>query len=432
MNELRVMEILTDWNFWGNFNSSFIERGDYLDLMESFLDEGQVLVVKGIRRAGKSALTYLLVEDLIKKGLLGKKDSLFINFEDPRFSSTLSSEDILKIYEIYLQKVGPSSNHLVVLDEVQNVVGWEKVARFFVENRGVKVIVTGSSSKLLSDEYSSVLSGRHLDVEVFPLSFKEFLNFKNLKITDEVSLMKNRVEIKRLFDEYLRFGGFPAVVLKNEKEEILRGYFKDIIIKDLVKRYSIKNISKIEELAKWYVNSISTLQSYNKIRKYLKLNLDSVERYSRYLKTVKLLQFVEKFSYSQKARIISNRKVYVIDTGFFNVVSFKFSQNIGRLYENLVSIELLRRNKSIFYWKSENNYEVDFIIRENNKNVQLIQVCYDLTDPKTKERELRGLLKASDELSCDDLVVVTWDYEAKERVKDKEVSFVPLWKWLLS
>ena len=431
-----IIEILIDWNLWGNFSPNFKPREEYLKKINSFLKTGQILVIKGVRRAGKSALTYLTVMDLIKKGHLKKENALFINFEDPRLPIDLEIKDIIKIYETYLEDLRPTGQMLVVLDEIQRVKAWERAARFFLENKNLKVIVTGSSSKLLSQEYATVLTGRHIDLEIFPLSFQEFLQFKNLKLRSKLDILRERVKIKQMLTRFVNYGGFPKVILEKEKEKLLETYFNDIIVKDVVQRFKIKEMGKLTELARWYVTNISTVQSFNKIKNYFKLSLDSVERFSSYFDLARLCIFVPKFSYSPKSLALSPKKVYIIDQGFFKVLGFNFSQNLGRIYENIVGLEILRfYKKEIFYWKNS-GHEVDFVVKEGLKITRLIQVCYNIENPEVKKREIQALLRASQELSCRDLLVITEDYQAEEKVIWRKMSsmikFIPLWKWLLN
>jgi hypothetical protein len=433
MEEAEIMEILTDWNVWGNYKHALIERGRYLKKVSELAGK-EVLVLKGIRRAGKSSIAYLLLQNLVKN----QKNCLVINFEDPRFPETLSVKDLIRIHEVYLRVLNPSKNQIVVLDEVQKVNKWESFARLLSETKKAKVIVTGSSSKLMSAEYASLLTGRHLDVEVFPLSFEEFLYFNNIKITNQLSLIKNKNKIFHMLYEYIHFGGFPEVVLaKNDvrKKELLTTYYNDIITKDVAQRFKIKETKKLLDLSKMYISNISTIQSLRKLKKLVGLSLDSVERFSKYFDTASLFSFLPKFGFSVKTHIKSMKKVYVADVGFYNVFGFKFSQNIGRIIENVVFIELVRRKSlqktsEIYYYKN-NHSEVDFVVKQNRKIKQLIQVCYNIDDYDTKQRELKALIKASKELKCNNLLTITWDYEAKEEFKEKKIRFVPLWKWLL-
>jgi hypothetical protein len=433
MEERKILEILVDWNYWGNYKEEFIRREMYFEKLKKFLQGREAIVVKGVRRSGKSSIIYKFVKELTKDS----KEALIINFEDPRFPPEITLEDLNRIYETFLKHINPNPKY-IVLDEVQYVEKWEKFVRFLVDSKNIKVFVTGSSSKLLSEEYASVLTGRHLDIEVFPLSFKEFLSFKNFEISDEIDLIKNRFALANLLNEYLKFGGFPQVVLsENEKrkEELLRTYFFDIITRDVAKRFKIKKLAQLEALAKIYVSNIATIQSFTKLKKYLNLSVDSVERFSKYLEIARLFLFLSNFRHSVKKQVRSMKKVYCIDTGFYSTLGFKFLESVSKIMENVVAIELFRRkefnpNIEIFYLR--NNYEVDFVVKEGKEVKQLIQVTYASNKDEVERREINALIKASELLNCKNLLVVTWDYEDEVIVENKRVTFNPIWKWLLT
>ncbi|MFQ5825436.1 MAG: ATP-binding protein [bacterium] len=443
MNESEVLSILTDWNYWGTFRTRHRERPDYLKRMEQLFSERSATILLGVRRSGKSSLIYLFMQQCLEKKFLDVKDTLIINFEDPRFYLPLSSTELFNIYEIYIKHLDPSQP-LVVLDEVQNIQGWEKFVRFLLETKKAYVMITGSSSKLLGQELSTVLTGRHLDIEVFPLSYKEFLHFKDLNIIEEVDIAKHRVKIKRYLDEYAEWGGFPEVVLSTSivrKRELLIRYFDDIVIKDVVKRFGIKEIEKLERLANIFISNFATLQSFNKLKNVIATSLDTIERFSKYLQISRMFFFLKKFDYSLAKQIRSVNKIYVIDSGLYTVKGFKFSENLGRIAENIVAIELFRKRSimpqlEIFYWKDYQNREVDFVVKDGLQIKQLIQACWDVSDQPTKKRETNSLIKASTELNCRDLLVITHDYEATEALKwngiERTIRFLPLWRWLLT
>ena len=391
------------------------------------------MVIKGVRRCGKSMVAYLM------GSVLKPEEFLVINFDDPRLEG-ISAEDVIKIVEIYQQRVNENLPKLLVLDEVQNVSGWEKVAKLYSEAKGVKVVVTGSSSKLMSEEYATVLTGRHADFELFPLSFREILKWVGVKT--ELDVYKNKPKVKKLLLGFLEYGGFPEVFLKEKKTDkmlLLRSYFRDIIMKDVVRRYRVREIEKIENLAKLYLSNISCLQSFNKVKDVVRLSLNSVERFSKYFETARLFFLLPRISYSLKEQILSVKKVYVVDTGFHTALGFRFSENLGRLMENLVAVELLRRksywrnNWEIYYWKNYQLMEVDFVVKDGPRIKQLIQVTYASGRDEIDKREIKGLLNAGEIFKRDgpELLVITWDYEAEEEVKGRRIRFVPLWKWLL-
>jgi len=430
MEKDEILKILVDWNYWGNYKDESIEREKYIKDIDHLLKTKEIVVIKGVRRAGKSTLILQFMRKLIEDDL-NEKNVLVVNFEDPRFRN-LNLELLNRIYDVYLEELQPDEEHYVVLDEVQEIDGWEKFARYLHEAKKVNVCITGSSSKLLSEEYSTLLSGRHVDLEIFPLSFEEFLGFRGVSVKGRVELIKFRHKIKNILREYIEFGDFPKVALiKEGKKELLNNYFRDILIKDIQKRFNIREVGKLEELAKYYLSNISTLQSFNRIRKVMNLSLDTVERFSKYFSIARLIFFVPKFSFSLKEQILNPKKIYCIDPGLRNIVSFKFMEDFGRIAENIVFLNLLFRNKEIYYWKDYSGKEVDFVLKEKLKVDQLIQVCWDLSDEKTKEREIRGLLKAMKEFKLNEGMIITEDYEGEEEVKGKKIIYTPLWKWLL-
>ena len=434
MRKDEILRILVDWNYWGNYRDESVERGRYIEKLNHLLKTGEIIVIKGVRRSGKSTLML----QFIRKSGLDEKNTLVVNFEDPRFRNP-NLELLDRIYEVYQEELQPDEGHYVILDEVQEVEGWEKFARFLHEAKKVQVFITGSSSKLLSEEYSTLLAGRHVDIEIFPLCFTEFLEFKGVSIRSRIEMIKFRHRIRKLLDEYLEFGGFPKVVLIEEekgKKELLNNYFRDILIKDVQRRFKVRETVKLEELAKYYLTNISTLQSFNRARKWLDLSLDTVERYSKYFAIARLIFFVPKFSFSLKEQILNPKKVYCMDPGLRNIVSFKFSEDRGRIAENVVFLNLLFRNRNsdreIYYWRDKRGREVDFVLKRGLKIERLIQVTYVSGEEEVDVREKKALLKASEELNCEDMQVITRDYEAEEDFKGKKIKFRPLWKWLVN
>ena len=297
------------------------------------------------------------------------------------------------------------------------------------ELKEAQIFVSSSNEKLLFGKLASILTGRHLDIEVFPLDCHEFVQFNNLEINEKNIIVKRR-KIKPLLKEYLNYGGFPLVTLKESKKEILQTYFEDIINKDVIENHTITYVSKIKSLAKFYLTNTGRRISFNKIAKTLNLSLDTVERYSYFLEEAYLIYFIKKFSYSVKEQERTMAVVYTIDNGIRNLLGFRFSSDTGWLYQNVVATRLIKKygKENIFYWMNDIKEEVDFVLMKG-KVKQLIQVCYNLDE--AKKREIRSLLKASKELKCKNLLVITDDKEGKETIASKKILYVPLWKWLL-
>ena len=435
MDKNEIIEILQDWNFWKKDLESGIERPTYLNRLKDFLKTGQIVVITGARRAGKSFLMRQLIKSLIYNGVK-RNNILMVNFEDPRFTE-LDTKILQKIYEVYLEFLNPKGDVFIFLDEVQEVSGWEKWVRTIYELKKAKLVISGSNAKLLSAELSTLLTGRHIDLEVFPLSFEEYLIFNGLDLKDKIDFAGKRVEIERLFIKYLEWGGFPEVVLSGEKKKLLFHYFEDIVNKDLVKRHKIRKPAKLNSLAKFYLTNISSSVTFNSLEKFLSVSADTVEKFSHYFEDAYLVFFLKRFSFKVKEQEKSPRKVYAIDTGLANVLGFRFSRNSGRLAENIIFVELLRKktlgenNLEFYYWRNSQNKEVDFIIKENLKVTKALQICWEIDRPQTRTREIKPLLKVMEKLKINEGFIITQDLEKEENIGEKKIKYLPLWKWLL-
>lgn len=428
MKKDRIIEILNNWNFWNKDIDIGIRRAGYLEKLKNLEKTGQIVAVAGVRRSGKSTLMLQYIKHLIDGGL-DNKNALYINFEDPRFYTELSLQLLQDIYEAYLEFMEPNAAPYIFLDEAQNVAGWEKFARALHERKEAKIFVSGSSSKLLSEEFGTVLTGRHVDLTVYPLSFGEFLTFKGLEIKDKMDLISKRIKIKGLLRDFIENGAFPQVVLSGEKKEILARYFDDIVSRDVVERYNVRKAAKLRALASYYLTNVSSPISFNRIKKFIGLPFNTVERFSYFLNYAQLVFFVKKFAYSLKEQEVNPRKVYCVDTGMRNAVCFTVSDDMGKLYENVVFLKLLQDGREVYYWK--NKGECDFLVKKGRVVGEAIQVCFDVENEETREREVRGLLEAMKKFRISRGIVITEDYESEEKMGKKRIEFVPLWKWLL-
>lgn len=435
MRKEELLEILSDWNLWTKEIETGIPRERYCTELCSMLkNTDQIICISGVRRSGKSTLIKQIAKELSKEA--GKNSTLIVNFEDERFSER-SLKTLRESYDCYLEKVKTSGKKtFMFLDEIQNIPEWERFVRGIHERKEAKILVSGSSSKLLSTELATLLTGRHIVFTLYPLSFKEFLYFKNIHIQSEIDIAANRTAIKKVLGEYLEFGGFPEVVLSLEKKRILLSYFDTIISRDIIERFRIREREKMRTLAKFYLTNISSPITFNKISQFLSLPLTTVERFSGYLETAHLLFFVKRFSYSFKEQEKSQRKVYAIDCSLSNTIGFRFTENLGKLIENVVAIELKRRQTTnpeleIFYWKDYQQREVDFILKEGTKVKQLLQVTSDIQNMNTKEREVGSLLKAMKEFSLNEGLIITEDVEGEEEIDGKKIIYKSLWRWLL-
>ena len=435
MTKHEIIQILDDWNFWNRDQKTGVSRPIYISRLESLFSSNQVITITGPRRAGKSFVMRQMAKQLINKGH-NPKDIMHVNLEDPRFteSGVLFLE---KIFETYREYISPQNTPILFLDKIQEIEGFEKWVRMMHELSKAKIIISGSNARILSRELGTLLTGRHLDMEVFPLSFREFLSFNNIALTNKMDLIGKESEIKGALRKYIEYGSFPEVALSEQKKEILLSYFEDVITKDLLRRFNIKKTQDLRAIAKHYLSNISALSTFKSIERSLDMSITSVKSYTGYLEQAYLLFPLKRFSFKVKEQEKSPRKIYAIDTGLCNAVGFRFSENDGRLAENVVFVALKRKQNlnpdmELFYWKDVHHREVDFVIKDGLKVTNLIQVCWNVQDEKTKNRELRSLRKAMEELNVTNATVITGETEGEERLHDNTVKLIPLWKWLLA
>ena len=384
-----------------------------------------VKVVTGIRRAGKSVFLYQFLKD---------RDFAYLNFDDDRLGEVEPDDIINTFYSIY----GKNFN-TIFFDEIQNLPRWELFINR-LKRMEFNIFITGSNAKLLSTELATHLTGRHLAMEIYPFSFREYLTARKLDINIETS--KGRSLIKHELERYIREGGFPEVVVERENYRLyLKALYRQILESDILTRRKIAYKKAFKEVCASLMANSGNLITYNKIKKQFQFKSEhTVKNYISYLNEAYLFITLNRFCAKPVEIEKSPKKVYSIDTGFVNSIAVKFSENIGMLYENIVAIELKRRQSldesmEIFYYNSPQHYEVDFVIKGPLAFKQLIQVCCSPHDPNTKDRETRALLQASKDLGCDNLLIITDDYEGVENAqwfnKKGKIVFVPLWKWLI-
>ncbi len=398
--------------------------------------------VIGPRRAGKTSLMFLAMKKLLSESV-DRKALIYINFENRRLLPLTADyfNDLIEI--IYKEELLRFERIFIFLDEVQRVGEWEKYVRsIYDEFKGkIKIFASGSTSKLTKSKLSHLLTGRHLTTYVFPLSFREVLNFRGIDYSGVITEEK-KARIDGCLRDYLRIGGFPEVVM-TENEEILETLFLDIINRDIAPNVRGREI--IEDIAYFLCSQVTRQVSFSKLSRLLKsrglkVSVPTLEKYFYLMKDTFLFFDNRIFSYKVKDQLQYPKKIYCVDNGFVNYFGFKFSEERGRLMENTVSIHLLKDSlgsgeNNVFYYKSRQGYEVDFVLKEGLEVKQLIQVCYDIRDEKTQEREIRSLIHGSKDLRCSDLLVITDDYEGVENISwfgtERKVKFKPLWKWLL-
>lgn len=383
------------------------------------LNSDLIKVIMGVRRCGKSILAHQSM----------KNDYSYVNFDDERLISS-KKEDLNTVLEV-LQEIRPGCKNLL-LDEIQNVEGWELFVNR-LRRTGYNLTVTGSNAKLLSKELATHLTGRHFSIELYPFSFKEFLSYKDIPLkNDDFFITEKRALINNFFEEYLQFGGFPEIFTLEAKLPYLRELFDKIITRDIILRHNIRHVADLKEIALYALSSFGSRLTYNKIKNIFEIkSVHTVKNYLNYLQETYLIFQLAPFSLKLKEQIKKPRKMYAIDTGLINALVPKGAFEYGRLIENLVFLELKRRGEEI-YFDAQADYEVDFLIKEGAHVKQLIQVCHSMDDPDTRKREIKALSRASDRLTCKNLLVITRHEEKEEIIDKKRIHIIPIWKWLLT
>ncbi len=398
--------------------------------IQSYLSSKEIIFITGTRRGGKSSVMKLICADLIKDNHIPLTNILYLNFEDERFIE-FKVIDFNLIYEVFLEENTPNKKSYFFLDEIQNIPEWEKWVNRLYEMYQIKIFITGSNRKLLNSEVASTLTGRNRVITNFPFSFREFLQYKKIKHDDSsLYITEERAKIKNTFQEYLKLGGYPEVIKSNDPT-LLEQYFKDFIYRDILPRYTIRKNKALRELCLFLASNIATIHSYKKLQQLVEVkSLNTIKHFLEILEEVYLFFQVDLFDYSIKRQIYNPSKIYTIDTALSQSVSFQFSKNIGHIYENLVFLELKRKNKELYYWKDEKGREVDLVIRCGREIVEMIQVCYNMSNPNTRNREIQALIKGHQEFKKSKLTLITDDEEDTYQSGNISINMIPLWKWL--
>lgn len=400
------------------FKAEYVQREGLQNARKS-MGNNLIKVIVGPRRAGKSVFAMQMLEG---------QDFAYLNFDDERLLGISDYDDILKaIRQVY------GETKTILFDEIQNLDKWE-IFLNRLHRKGFNLVITGSNSRLLSKELATHLTGRYIQFQMLPFSFSEFLKARNFAVDKSIVMKERQGMILNLLGEYLEKGGYPEVLVKNvDPKSYITTLFESILFKDIVKRYNVRYSKKLHDLGLYLITNHSGEFSYTRLKNALGFrSVHTVENYTDYLNEAFLIFNTERYSHKFKEQVRSPKKVYACDTGMINAVKFKTAPDAGRLIENLAAIELLRRGKEFYYYKTKDGKEVDFAVKEGLKIGQLIQICYDVVQYMTKKREINAIVKAAHEAKCNNLLVLTWDYEEKEKSGDKQITYMPLWKWLVS
>lgn len=403
-------------SFW--MRDTGVIRETLAELLKA-TEPSHAVIISGLRRVGKSTLLAQLAHRL------GEEVFYYLNFEDERFLG-FQSDDANAIYQHLVEIYGQRS--VFIIDEIQNVVGWEQFVRRFMD-MGFKFYITGSNASLLSSELGTRLTGRYVPLELLPFSFGEFLTFKGYETPDLNRLTTTgQALLQRHLDEYLEQGGIPEPV-KYPALPLHRALYDDVLYRDIAARYHIDDVRALKELAYSLISNPACLVSFNKLKEQLKLgSVNTVKNYIEYLEKSWLIFTVNVYDYSVRRQQIASKKTYAIDTGLINAVGFSFSPNRGRLLENLVFLSLRRRGRDIYYFLPKNGYEVDFYLPDRGV---LIQVSQNLHQRETRERETRSLLAAMTTLNLKESLILSEGQAESIQDGGKTIHLQPVAAWLL-
>ena len=419
MNKEILKEVVLDqYNMWLKQQKNYINRMVYENIKSNY-GNNFIVILSWMRRVWKSSLFEIIKKDFTKY--------YYLNFDDERLLG-FNVEDFSVLYDIFLELFWEW--WIFLFDEIQNITAWEKFVRR-LHNEQKKVFITGSNANLLSKELWTHLTWRYVQFEVFPFSFSEFLDYKNIVLSpNDFYIKEKRSIIKNSFEEYLKIWWLPEYISSNQLQ-YLKNIYDAIIYKDIIARYNlIWNQNILKDLLKYLYSNISSEFSYNKLKGMLWLsNSITVKEYINYFENSYLLFAINKFDYSLKKQLLNPKKIYSIDSWFSSSVSFEFSQNNWQKLENLVFIELKRRWYEIFYHRAKK--ECDFLLRDRWTITWAIQVSWSLYETETKKRELDWLLEALKMYDLQEWIILTNDEEETLEIESKTIKIIPVWKWML-
>ncbi len=423
-----ILEALIRLNPWwyGESVPAGIPRDGYLSKIQHYATTGEIIVIAGVRRSGKTTLLYQTIDHFIRHERIPAKKILFVNFDEPDFSAL--DDPFAEILSVYRSEVCTDDEVFLIFDEIQGVVGWERHIKALYDRGMMKLIISGSSSSLIEGNLATLLAGRYFTVTVYPLDFVEYLLFHRFTVpADHLELAAQKFKLMNHLAEYLQTGGFPRVVLQKDqtlRTEYLRSYYDSIVYRDIILTNRVRHVRALKDLLIYLFSNITRPYSYQQLQKQSGLDFATLKEYIGYASAAGILSEVPFFSYSLKTQSRNNRKIFSIDNGLRNAVSFTFSPDAGLLAENLVFIRLLKQGVNPYYWSKK--HEVDFVIKNPDDTLDAINVSYTDTPD---EREYAGLKEFLSEYNekVRTRFLITRDLEQEQ----EGIICIPLWKWLL-
>ena len=384
--------------------------------IQRFIDDPSIIIISGIRRSGKSTIQRILQHE----------SDYYFNFDDDRLIH-FTVEDFQTLLEVMIELYGKQKTFY--FDEIQNIAGWERFVRRLYE-QGYKIFITGSNAKLLSRELGTHLTGRYIQFEIYPLSFREVLKCMDKTLSEKkVFTSEDTGMLLQYFANYLRHGGIPDY-FKFRKPEYLKSLYEGILYKDIMARYKLTNEKALRELVYYFASNIGKEFSLTKIGAAIGISSpNTTSNYCSYLEETYLCFFLTRYNHSLKKQIQYNKKCYMIDPAIIRTLGFRVSEDVGRLLENTAFLHLKMQGKEIYFHKDKK--ECDFLIREENKITQAIQVTTSLSNPKVKDREVSGLLEAMQAHNLTTGLILTENDQTTLTVDNYKIDIIPIWKWLL-
>ncbi|MBI1836959.1 MAG: ATP-binding protein [Flavobacteriia bacterium] len=407
------------------FKKIIINRQDWLKSLQIIkrdisIENQANYAFTGLRRAGKSYFLYQIIQGNL---IADYEQVLMINFEDERLME-LTSNDLHLILEAYSELY--DKKPVLFLDEIQNIPMWHKFVRRLTDD-GLRVYITGSNADMLSHEIATTLGGRFINQEILPLSFSEYLRFKNIEVSKKSKYSEGRFLIKKAFEEYLQFGGFPELIQFDRKRDFLSSVYQKLFYGDLIARYNVTNSTVLKLLVKKIAESVNNETSVNRIKNLIKstgvtIGNNTLFDYLNYLELSFMIGSISNF-HSKFSEKETNKKYYFLDNGILGL--FLFDQDT-KLLENLVYIELRRKGLKSYFLKRKT--EVDFYVPDEEL---LIQVSYSINDKETAKREIKALSSAMKELNIAEGYIITYDEESEIIISEGTIHVIPAWQWIL-
>ena len=393
------------------------------ETIQSFANDPNIIILSGIRRSGKSTIQRMLQLELLKTN---SYSDYYFNFDDERLVH-FQVKDFQMLLEVFIELFGDQSRFY--FDEIQNIEGWERFIRRLYE-QGKKIYITGSNANLLSKELGTHLTGRHIQLEVFPLSFLEIIRHQYHEVLSKKALSTTDVGmIMHHFSNYLKNGGIPEYI-EFEKTEYLKDLLEGILYRDVIVRYKIQEEKALRETVYYLASNIGKEFSYTNLAKTVGVGSPhTIANYCDYLEQCYLYFFVYRYNHSLQKQIQSNKKCYMIDSALIRIAGFRVSEDKGRLLENIVFLHLRMQSKEIYFHKEKK--ECDFVVREQNRIIQVIQVTMGLSDPDVRNREIEGLIEAMRAYDLQEGIILTENESDTIKIEEFRISVIPIWKWLL-